>query len=192
MKHRSTAGLTVSLLALAALSGCKASDSTQREPAATPVSLAAVLPAADPALAPFSFMAGGWMAVNPNKSVNREHWSLPAGKSMSGAFQQLRRDASPGFYELSAIVAENDGVVLYHRHLHTGLAIDERRAAVDVFKLRSIENGKAVFVPAKDSPDGIETMTYRADGPDRLVQELAFSPTSKEKNFTTVYTRENQ
>jgi len=192
MKHRTAAGLAVSLLAFAALSGWKISATTQNEAAATPAPMAAVLPAADPALAPFAFMAGGWMAVNPNKSVNREHWSSPAGKSMSGAFQQLRRDASPGFYELSAIVAEKDGVVLYHRHLHTGLALDERRAAVDVFKLRLVANGKAVFVPAKDNPDGIETMTYRADGPDRLVQELVFNPTSKEKNFSTVYSRENK
>ncbi len=49
---------------------------------------------------------------------------------------------------------------------------------------------KVVFAPAVDQPGGIETMSYRADGPSTLVQELAFKPDSKEKSFTSVYTRE--
>jgi hypothetical protein len=77
--------------------------------------------------------------------------------------------------------------------MHRGLELEERRKDVDVFRLVSVEPGKAVFEPVTGDaagPSGIQTMTYRLDGPDRLLQELVFKPESPEKGFTTIYTRE--
>lgn len=187
--------------AAGALSGCK-SGPAQAPPAATPV--AAVSPSAEgiavpPAaseLAGFAFLAGRWARTNPNKTVNREHWMTASGRSMTGVFQQNRPDGTPAFYEVSTIVVEPDGaIMLYHRHLHQRLAIDAKRGDADLFRLKSIdaEAGRAVFEPASGpaaGAAGILTMTYRSDGPDRLVQELAFKPGSKEKDFSTTYQRE--
>jgi hypothetical protein len=135
-------------------------------------------------------MTGQWTCVNPNKSVNREHWMSPAGSTMLGMFQQMRADGSPTLYELTAIVQDKDAVNLYNRHLHRKLDIDDRRKDADVFVLREVSEGRAVFAPLVDQPGGIETMTYRAQGPDTLIQELVFKPDSKEKNFSSVYSRE--
>ncbi len=177
-----------------ALSGCKSSatatGSNRVAVAASAEPKPTLLPAPASTLAPLGFMAGQWVCVNPNKSVNREHWMSPSGQTMLGMFQQMRADGMPTLYELTAIVVEKDEVVLYHRHLHRKLGIDERRKDVDIFKLKEVTAGKVVFAPAVDQPGGIETMSYRADGPNTLVQELVFKPKSKEKNFSSVYTRE--
>jgi hypothetical protein len=180
------------------IGGCKsggtAAAAEPADPSSAATSAAAVvLPEPDPALAPLGFLTGKWASVNPNKTVNREHWMSPQGRTMVGAFLQHRRDGSASFYELSAIAVEKDGVRLYHRHMHRGLELEDRRKDVDVFRLVSVEPGKAVFEPVTGDaagPSGIQTMTYRLDGPDRLLQELVFKPESPEKGFTTIYTRE--
>lgn len=184
------------IVGLGVLAGCKGGGRSQPAAAAEsgPAAKAVDLPSADEQLAPLAFLSGRWAAVNPNKTVNREHWQSPSGRTMAGVFLQLRRDGTPSFYELSAIVVEKDGVRLYHRHLHRGLEIDERRRDVDVFRLVSAEGSKAVFEPVTGDaagPQGIQTMTYRLDGPNRLLQEVAFKPDSPEKGFTSTYTREN-
>lgn len=180
---------TTATLALLVLAGCKNAQSTNQAGGQAPSPGVALLPAADPALAPLGFMAGSWVGVNPNKSVNREQWTSPAGKTMTGAFNQMRANGSPTLYEFSILVAEAEGVMLYHRHLHLKLVIDDRRKDVNVFKLQSVEGGRAVFVPASNNSDGIDTMVYRADGPNGLVQEVNFKPGSKEKSFATSYQR---
>ncbi len=184
---KNVCAIVASAVVTAGIGGCKSSGGmpeAQVQPKAT------VLPAAPQELAALGFMSGQWVCVNPNKSVNREHWMSPLGATMLGMFQQMRADGIPTLYELTAIVVEKNEVVLYHRHLHRKLGIDERRKDVDVFKLKEVSGGKAVFTPAVDQPGGIETMTYRADGPATLVQELVFKPDSKEKNFSSVYSRE--
>lgn len=181
-----TGTCALAVFAVLFLSGCGSSNDAAEPSSATVKDL----PAPADSLKPLAFMAGQWVAVNPNKSVNREHWMAPMGSAMTGMFQQMRRDGLPTFYEMTTIVAEKDGVKLYHRHVHRKLELDDRRAEVDVFSLQSVRDGVAVFTPDKDVEGGIKTMTYRADGPDRLVQELVFKPGSKEKDFSTVYTRE--
>jgi hypothetical protein len=189
----SSAGLVAGLVAvvgLGAAGGCQ--RNTAADAAAAVEVKRAELPPAAPELEPLSFMAGQWMTVNANKSVNREHWMRPSGKTFVGAFQQQAPEArggGPVLYELSAIVAEKDGVMLYLRHLHRKLEIDERRKDVDVFRLASVEPGKAVFVPVKDVAGGIASVTYRRDG-EKLVQDITFKPDSKEKSFSQVYSRE--
>ena len=160
------------------------------------------LPAPAKELEALVFMTGRWAGVTPNgRLINREHWMMPSGQSMVGAFLQMRRTPTGeggaiAFYEYTTIMAEpdvKDGpvvVTLYHRHMHTKLMIDEKRSNVDVFRLTASGPNTATFMPAKDIAGGIESMTYRLDGGGRLVQELAFKPGSKEKNFSTTYTRE--
>jgi len=184
--------MTVMLMAACLVGGC--GTSPKARPQNEPAPARTVLPAPDAALAGLSFLAGRWACVNPNKSVNREHWMSASGTSMVGMFQQLRRDGSAGFYEVTAIVAGPDGVMLHHRHMHARFAIDPKRGEVDVFRLRTLDAGRAVFEPVTGSaagPGGIESMTYLADGSDKLVQQVAFKPDSKEKPFATVYIRED-
>lgn len=161
---------------------------------------ASALPEPAEPLRAVSFMTGRWMAVNPNKTVNREHWMSPAGNSMNALFMQVRRDGGPAFFELSSIEVGPPGeggaepiVTLFFRHIHRRLAIDPKRANVDTFRLVKADGQSAVFAPTK-KPEGedagIDSVTYRADGPDRLVQEIKYKPGSKEKDFQTVYTRE--
>ncbi|MBS0198568.1 MAG: hypothetical protein JSR77_17595 [Planctomycetes bacterium] len=175
----------------------KAATPKAVQPAAEAAAKEAGLPAAVKELEPLAFMAGRWMFPTPNgRLINREHWMTPAGNSMVGAFQQMRKGGGVAFYEYTAIIAEpdvKDGpvvVTLYLRHMHPKLMIDEKRREADVFKLKSTGPNSATFVPEKEIPGGIESMTYRLDGPDKLVQELAFKPDSKEKNFSTAYVRE--
>lgn len=188
--HRSTVAATLATLAIAGmLGGCKSGASSTSAADTKPAS-STEIPAANAALQPLAFMTGSWVAVNPNKTLNRETWMRPVGNAMTGMFVQMRRDSTPGFYEMTTIVAEPEGVTLYHRHVHRKLEIDERRKDVDVFKLVSAENGKAVFSPVKDQEGGLLSMTYRMEGDNVLVQEVAFKPGSKEKDFATRYTRE--
>lgn len=193
MRQAHVIGLVAGLIAVVGLGACQAGKSAE-VPDAVEVAdrLKVPLPAAVPELEALAFMTGQWMTVNPNKSVNREHWMRPSGKTFLGMFQQqasAERGGGPVLYELSAIVAEKDGVMLYHRHLHRKLEVDERRKDVDVFKLASVEVGKAVFVPVKDADGGIASVTYRRDG-EKLVQDITFKPDSKEKSFSQVYSRE--
>lgn len=195
------AARSVSILLIAATTlcaaGCKSSGTTQERTGANNAAGASQLPAPAKALEPLAFMTGKWMYPTPNgRLLNREHWMSPSGTSMVGAFQQMKLAGGVAFYEYSAITAEpreKDGpvvVTLYHRHLHTKLAIDERRKDVDVFTLESTGPNSATFAPAVDIPGGIKNMTYRLDGPDTLVQEINFKPDSKEKSFSTAYRRE--
>jgi hypothetical protein len=204
-----------SLASLVIFAGCatqRAAEPQAQSPeapapvAAAPASVAAPvasdtpsvkLPPAAKELEPLAFMTGRWAFPTPNgRLFNREHWMSPMGKAMTGTFQQIRKDGSVAFYEVSTIVAEPDAkdgpviVTLYHRHLHPKLAIDDKRKNVDVFKLKATGENSATFVPEKDIPGGIESMTYKLDGADKLVQEIVFKPDSKEKTFSTTYVRE--
>ncbi len=187
------AALGACVIALTTLAGCAGGGSASAQdtgPAAGAPATTLMEPS--DALKPLGFMAGRWYAVNPNKTVNREHWMAPASASMSGLFMQVRRDGGVSFYEVSSIVADKGTVKLFLRHLHRELADGERQREVSIFTLKTIQDGRVTFVPAVDVAGGIESMTYRADGPDRLVQELVFKPDSKEKNFSTVYWREGR
>ena len=87
-------------LALSALSFVSACQTTPPAPPALELPAHA---AADPALAPLGFLSGRWICVNPNKTVNEEHWTAPRGKFMVGAFRQVRRDGKCAFVEVSQI-----------------------------------------------------------------------------------------
>ena len=176
----------VSVTALALLAGC----STSRQTAAAPLLELPAAAAPAESLKPLAFMAGRWIAVNPNKSVNQEHWTAPRGNHMSALFTQVRRDGKPGFFEISLITVEPDGsIVLKLRHLHGGLEVPEKRKDLSVFKLVSAANNRAEFAGTGAAED-VQSVVYRLTAEGQLAAEIGFAPTSKEKNFTTLYTRE--
>lgn len=155
---------------------------------------ALVLPAsATPSaeLAPLKFMTGRWIGVNPNKTVNEEHWTSPMGNAMLALFRQVRRDGKPALVEISMITADADGVTLKLRHLHGGLEVPANRAELSVFKLKSAANNRAEFV-GTGKAEQVTSVVYRLVGPDELAVDVAFAPTSKEKGFTTNYRREGE
>lgn len=153
-----------------------------------------VLPASatpSPALAPLGFMTGRWIGVNPNKSVNEEHWTSPMGNAMLALFRQVRRDGKPALVEISMITADADGVTLKLRHLHGGLEVPANRAELSVFKLKSAANNRAEFV-GTGKAEQVTSVVYRLVGPDELAVDVSFAPDSKEKGFTSNYTREGK
>lgn len=182
------------LAACVSMGGCQ---QKAQESAATSASSASAAPAIelppnaapDAKLVPLSFMAGRWIGVNPNKTVNEEHWTAPRGSSMAAIFRQVRRDGKPAFHEVSLITAEADGVVLRLRHLHTLLEVPPGREKVNIFTLKSAGNQRAEFVGTGDA-EQVTGVVYRLVDANTLAVDVSFAPTSKEKGFTSTYTRE--
>ncbi|MBL0926616.1 MAG: hypothetical protein IBJ11_03050 [Phycisphaerales bacterium] len=192
------AAMVVLAGAAVALGGCKGADKASSAPAseaaadraaAAPAADMSAVPAADRALAPLAFMAGRWIGVNPNKTVNEEQWMAPRGTSMMGAFRQIRRDTKPAFFEVTIITVENGEVLLRQRHLHNQLQVPENRKEASVFKLTSVGGNSAEFTPSGDN-SGVEAVVYRLVDRDTLATDVRFKPDTKEKNFTSIYKRE--
>lgn len=170
--------------------GCAVEQSSGTTSASTPAALELPPSAAmSPELAPFTFMSGRWIGVNPNKTVNEEHWSMPRGNHMVGTFHQIRRDGKPAFFEVSLISVEPDGVTLRLRHMHGGLEVPEKRKELSVFKLKGTGENRVEFAGTGEAAE-VTGVVYRLAGPDELISEITFAPTSKEKGFTTRYVRE--
>lgn len=162
-------------------------------PAGQPVDVAGELllpPSAAPVpeLAPLAFMEGRWIGVNPNKTVNEEHWMAPRGNHMIAMFRQVRRDGKPAFVELSLITVEKDGVKLRLRHLHGGLEVPKTREELSLFTLKSAENNRVEFT-GTGKAEQVTAVIYRLKDQNTLEAEIQFAPDSKEKGFTTVYRR---
>lgn len=172
--------------ALSGAGGCAAQKKAEGDAARIEIPEAAK-PA--PELANLAFMAGRWVSVNPNKTVNDEQWTLPRGNSMAGLFRQVRRDGKPALHEVSLITAETDGVYLRLRHLHAQLEIPKGREEISLFKLVKAENNRAEFAGTGKAAQ-VTSVVYRLDGPDVLLSEVSFAPDSKEKGYTLRYVRE--
>jgi hypothetical protein len=140
------------------------------------------------ALQPLAFMAGHWVCVNKNKTVNDELWTPPRGSSMAALFRQVRRDGKPAFHEASLITADESGVTLRLRHMHAALEVPEERKELSIFKLVSAGGNRAEFA-GTGSAEEVQRVVYSLDGPDTLVVEVGFAPTSKEKGYTMRYSR---
>lgn len=143
----------------------------------------------DALLVPMSFMAGRWIGVNPNKTVNEEHWMTPRGNHMLGTFKQIRRDGKPALVEISLIAANEGKVTLVLRHLHSNLEIPEKRKDLSEFVLKATGPNRAEFAGVGASA-AVTSVVYTLVSPDVLEQTLTFSPESKEKGYTLRYTRE--
>jgi len=144
---------------------------------------------ADAALEPLSFMAGRWIGVNPNKTVNEEHWMTPRGNHMLGTFKQIRRDGKPALVEISLITINEGKVKLVLRHLHSNLEVPEKRRELSEFELKSAGGNRAEFGGVGASA-AVTSVVYKLVSPDVLEQTLTFAPDSKEKGYTLTYTRE--
>lgn len=154
----------------------------------------ATVPAADPQLVPLSFMSGSWFSVNPNGSVNREHWSTPRGKVMNGTFQQMNRAGVAAITEVSLIEVIEGKVTFRLRHMHRGLDVDHDRPATEIYTLAESGPNFVVFKPSPDPTvpreKGVASIGYKLDDQGRLVQEIKYENGSPENNYTGVSTRE--
>jgi hypothetical protein len=172
--------------------GCATAPSVTTQPLATtwPVQV----PEADPALAPVSFLAGSWFSVNPGGSVNREHWTKPRGKVMTGTFQQIHRTGRSILYELSAIEVLEGKVVLHLRHYHQALGTDHEREKTELYFLAESGPNRVVFKPSDDPTvpreKGVASIGYSLNASGQLVQEIKYIPGSPEKDYTGVSSRE--
>jgi hypothetical protein len=134
-------------------------------------------------------MVGRWVCVNPNKSVNDEHWMTPRGNHMAALFKQARRDGKPALLEVSIVTVEADGSVkLALRHLHAQLEVPENQKELSIFTLKSAANNRAEFL-GSGVGEGM-SVVYRLDGPDTLVVDVNFPQGSKEKPYSMTYHRE--
>lgn len=154
----------------------------------------ATVPSADPQLVPLSFMAGSWYSVNPNGSVNREHWSTPRGKVMNGTFQQMNRAGVAAITEVSLIEVLDGKVTFRLRHMHRGLDVDHDRPKTEIYTLSESGPNFVVFKPSEDPnvprEKGVASIGYKLDDQGRLVQEIKYENGSPENNYTGVSTRE--
>ncbi len=140
-------------------------------------------------LEPFRFLVGRWIGVNPNGSVNEEHWTAPRGTSMVATFRQIRRDGKLGFVEVSSLSVEKDGVRLRLRHLHGGLEIPKSREESNDFAVKSLSKDRVEFTGVgKDK--AVTAVIYRLDGKDRMIVETQFAPETGERGYQLVYFRE--
>ncbi len=148
-----------------------------------------VLPeSADPAeaVAKLDFLAGRWLAVNPNKTVNEEVWTRPRGNALIGTFRQVRRDSDTAFVELSQIAIEDGEVILRLRHLHGRLEVPESRKETSLFKLVSLTEKRVEFAGTEGAA-GVTSVVYERTGATSLMQSIGFSAESGEKPFVTHY-----
>lgn len=138
-------------------------------------------------LVPLAFMAGRWIAVNPNKTTNEEVWTPPRGNALIGTFRQVRRDSDTAFVEISQIALLDGEVVLRLRHMHGRLEVPENREDVSLFRLVSMTDSRVEFAGTAGA-EGVTSVVYERTGPTTLQQSIGFSPESGEKPFITTYT----
>ncbi len=188
---RFTSPLIALSLSATLLTGCNSSSKSTTTSPTSPTTALVMPPHAnpDPALLPLSFMAGSWLGINPNKTVNHERWTLPRGNHMVGTFHQIRRDGKPAFVEVSLISVEKDGVQLRLRHMHGALEVPTTRKEPNIFRLVSATDNRAEFAGTGDAEE-VTSVVYRLVNPNTLAVDVGFAPTSKEKPFTSTYTRE--
>ena len=194
---RVLSGLAV-VLACAGLSACQrqsnvAAGDVNATNSAAIAAPTLTLPASanpNPALAGLGFLTGTWVCVNPNSTVNEEHWMPPRGSVMVGTFRQVRRDGKCAFVEVTQISVEDNQVVLRQRHLHSKLEVPDERKEPSMFRLKSLSEGRVEFTGTGDA-EGVASVVYQRVNATTLTQTVSFDPAkSKEKAFTSTYTKQ--
>ena len=142
-----------------------------------------------PRLAPLSFLSGRWICVNPNDTVNEEHWMPPRGRFMIGAFRQVRLDGMCSLVEVTQIALEDDEIVLRLRHMHGRMEVPEDRLETDVFRLKSLTDTRVEFAGTGEA-EGVNSVVYELRSPNELVQSIGFdAEKTQQQPFVSVYRR---
>jgi hypothetical protein len=90
-----------------------------------------------------AWMAGGWYGTVNGDPVD-EHWSTPAGGAMMGMFRWLK-NGKVYLYELLAIEADADGLVLRLKHFDRGLNSWEGKGQAVAYPLVQVGDQEAAF-----------------------------------------------
>lgn len=184
---------SMALFAAAMVCGCQhQAGKPERAPVAAEPAAMEIPPSAQPdaRLADLAFLAGRWVCVNPNKTVNEETWSPAMGNHMVALFRQIRRDGQPALIEVSLITAEPGGVMLRLRHLHSALEVPDNQREVSVFRLESAVQQRAAFA-GTGAAQQVQRVEYALASPSTLTMSVEFAPGSGERGYTLTYARQN-
>lgn len=132
-------------------------------------------------LADLSWIAGHWVD-DSGGDLSDETWTTPFGDSMLGMWRYVEGGKAKVF-ELLAITAEPEGVVLRLRHFDPQLAAREDKDKPVTLKLVSWMRGEARFEgPAVGAPGQI-AIHYRQKSPDALSCTLEKEGKAQEFSF---------
>lgn len=167
-------GPTIDIPGVVRLAGFKDPDGNSLRLAGAPKKAGAAAPAAaekkeapaEPAqgapgaMEQLAFIAGPWRGEYEGGAYE-EHWTAPAAGSMVGMFTWTHK-GKVRVHELNLLEQEGDSLTLRLRHFGAGMKAWEEEPLV--FRLKSLEPGKAVF--EERAGDVVKTLTYhkRPDG----------------------------
>jgi hypothetical protein len=133
-----------------------------------------------PSLQDFAWISGHWR--NPEGgNLSEEIWTPPHGDSLLGMWRYVGGERAR-IFELLAITAGDDGIVLRLRHFDPKFVGREDKDRGLVLKLVRSGEREAVFEGPEYSGQGSVRITYRAPSPDELVAVLE-KPGGKPQEF---------
>lgn len=144
-------------------------------------------------LVPLAFMAGRWVEVSPNGTIQEEHWMAPRGKSMMAMFRRVLGNGEPVFHELVSVTAEPEGVLLRLRHFHAKL--EARGAESEIMVLKLAQSGQGpdgellARFDAVDNTRGVTSVTYRQIDAGTLTVTINFEPELKRETDVATIVR---
>lgn len=121
-----------------------------------------------PGIESLAWMAGHW--IGTRRDLSEEIWLAPAAGSMVGMWRWAPA-GSLRLYELLAIAADGDRLVLRLRHFHPDLTALEDKSAPFVLPLVASAPNEATF-EGRGSDGGPLRITYRRLSPDTLEARL--------------------
>ena len=176
MLRRSTIALTL----LAALSGFLQAPPSAAQSAYTEHTLRLDDPARRPAatIDDFAWLAGHWRGEGLGGTID-EVWSPPLGPTMICAFKLSKAD-TVSFYELAALVEEENSVSMWVKHFNPDFTGWEEKTDKVIFPLVRLEPEALYF----------EGLTFRRTSNDEMDVYLAFGSRGGEvREIKLVYRR---
>lgn len=128
-------------------------------------------PLASVTVADFAWMTGTWQGEVEGDFVE-DQWSEPAGGVLMGMFRWVKggKGGKIAMYEFLSLEPGAEGPILWLRHFNPGLVGWEDKQGAIAFHLVAYKPGEATF--DNRDPKKPARITYRREGPDRLVSVL--------------------